>query len=150
MSSTIDHIPTGSIQGSNSTTPVSETKSDPQPTQTALRLPDIPELLTHLKLIDAIICLRSAIQIQGEAYGIEPGKAWDNFCRAAAVKFLKWSADVDVSEKTIPIPPLDILMIWHSYMLNTKDYVQFQDTTRRGELAGKGFDWEDLVRYHPR
>lgn len=150
MSSTIDHIPTGSIQGSNSTTPVSETKSDLQPTQTALRLPDIPELLTHLKLIDAIICLRSAIQIQGEAYGIEPGKAWVNFCRAAAVKFLKWSADVDVSEKTIPIPPLDILMIWHSYMLNTKEYVQFQGTTRRGELAGKGFDWEDLVRYHPR
>lgn len=124
-------------------------QTQPQSIDTALRLPDIPELLTHLKLIDAIICLKNAIDIQGEAYGKEAGKAWDDFCRAAAVKFIDWAQNVDVSDKTIPIPPLDILMIWHSYMLNTKDYVQFQDKARRGELAGKSFHWQDLVRYRP-
>ncbi|KAG6357397.1 hypothetical protein INS49_013274 [Diaporthe citri] len=122
----------------------SQTK--PQSMETALRLPDIPELLTHLKLIDAIICLKTAIDIQGEAYGKEAGKAWDEFCQAAAVKFVEWSENVDASQKTIPIPPLDILMIWHSYMLNTKDYVQFQDKARRGEMAGKSFDWHELER----
>lgn len=121
----------------------------PQPLETALRLPAIPELLTHLKLIDAIICLKNAIEIQGEEHGKEPGKAWNQFCQAAAVKFIEWSENVDASQKTIPIPPLDILMVWHSYMLNTKDYVQFQDKVRRGEMAGKSFDWQELVRHCP-
>lgn len=133
---------------------VHDDKTIPSPTkpeslETALLLPDIPELLTHLRLIDAIICLKNAIDVQGQAYGKEAGKAWEQFCRAAAVKFIEWSENVDVSDKTIPIPPLDILMIWHSYMLNTKDYVQFQDKARRGELAGKSFDWHELVRHRP-
>lgn len=121
----------------------------PQSFETALRLPDIPELLTHLKLIDAIICLKKAIEMQGEEYRKDAGKAWEDFCQAAAVKFIEWSENVDASQKTIPVPPLDILMIWHSYMLNTKDYVQFQDKARRGEMAGKSFDWHELLRYRP-
>lgn len=137
--------PEGCMQVQGDTTILSETK--PQSIDTALRLPNIPELLTHLRLIDAIICLKTAIDMQGEAYKMEAGKAWDQFCRAAAVKFLEWSENVEVSEKTISVPPLDIMMIWHSYMLNTKDYVQFQNKVRRGELAGKGFDWQELVRY---
>ncbi|KAK7721465.1 hypothetical protein SLS63_009579 [Diaporthe eres] len=144
MTSTEFPTPAHGLQVHDDRTISSQTQ--PQSIDTALRLPNIPELLTHLKLIDAIICLKNAIDVQGEAYGKEAGKAWDDFCRAAAVKFIDWAQNVDVSDKTIPIPPLDILMIWHSYMLNTKDYVQFQDKARRGELAGKSFDWQDLER----
>lgn len=147
MTSVIHPTPANDVRVHDDTRIPSEAKCNSQSTDAALRLPDITELLTHLRLIDAIICLKNAIDDQGESHGLEAGKAWDKFCRAAAVKFLDWSENVDVSEKTIPIPPLDVLMIWHSYMLNTKDYVQFQDKARRGQLAGKGFDWQDLVSY---
>lgn len=125
----------------------SEPKCDSVPLQTALHVPDTFELLTHLKLVDAIICLKNAVDEYGEMNGMKPGQAWDQFCRAAAAKFLEWSENVDVSEKAISTPPLDILMIWHSYMLNTKDYVQFQNKAFRGRMAGKGIDWQDLVRH---
>lgn len=147
MTSIIHPTPVNGIQGHDNTPIPSEIKCDSQSIDTALRLPDIPELLTHLKLIDAIIFLKNAIDVQGEAHGLKAGKAWERFCQAAAAKFLEWSENVDVSQKTVPIPPLDVLMIWHSYMLNTKDYVQFQDKARRGQLAGKSFDWQELVRY---
>lgn len=147
MTSVIQQTPVDGAQVQQDTLVQYEPKDNSQSIEAALRLPDIPELLTHLKLIDAIICLRNAIKIQAAAYGKEAGRAWEAFCAAAAARFLDWSENVDASEKTIPIPPLDILMIWHSYMLNTQDYVQFQDKARRGELAGKSFDWEDLVRH---
>lgn len=146
MTSIISPTSASDIKVHDDTLVSPETKFDPKSIDTALRLPDVSELLTHLKLIDAIIFLKNAIEAQGQAYGVEPGKAWNQFCRAAAVKFLKWSDSVDASKKTIPIPPLDVLMIWHSYMLNTKDYVYFQNKARRGQLAGKSFDWQGLVR----
>jgi hypothetical protein len=129
------------------TTSQSEPECDSLHLEPALRLPNTFELLTHLKLIDAIIYLKTAVDEYGEMHGMKPGKAWDQFCRAAAVRFLEWSENVDVSEKTILTPPLDILMIWHSYMLNTKEYVKFQNEAFRGRMAGKGIDWQDLVRY---
>lgn len=149
MTSVIQQTPEDGVQLQEDTLIQYEPNDNSQSMEAALRLPDIPELLTHLKLIDAIICLRNAIKIQAEAYGKEADKAWEEFCAAAADKFLDWSENVDVPEQTIPVPPLDILMIWHSYMLNTQDYVQFQDKARRGELAGKSFDWEELVRHWP-
>lgn len=150
MTSIIQQMPEDGTQPHEDTVIQYEPKDNSQSINAAIRLPDIPELLTHLKFIDAIISLRNAIQIQAEAHGKEAGKAWEEFCAAAAAKFLDWSENVDVSEKTLPVPPLDILMIWHSYMLNTQDYVQFQDKARRGELAGKSFDWQELVRSRPR
>lgn len=137
--------PANGIKAHEDTIVPSEPKSSSQVTETGLRLPDRSELSTHLKLIDAIMCLKKGIDDRAQSKQMEAGKAWDQFCQAAAVKFLEWSENVDVSQKTIPIPPLDILMIWHSYMLNTKDYVQFQDKARRGEMAGEGIDWQDLV-----
>ncbi|KAJ0120930.1 hypothetical protein J7T55_015668 [Diaporthe amygdali] len=107
-------------------------------------LPSQFELLTHLKLLDAIITLKNGINDQAQEKGMEGGKAWDQFCQAAAAKFLGWSENVDVSEETISIPPLDILMIWHTFMLNTKAYAKFEDETLRGRMAGKGIDWKDL------
>lgn len=122
-------------------------KGDSISLETALRLPDTFELLTHLKLIDAIICLKNAIEECGELNSMKPGKAWNQFCQAAAANFLRWSENVDVSKANIPIPSLDILMVWHSYMLNTKDYMKFQNEAFQGRMAGKGIDWQELVRY---
>ncbi|POS69276.1 hypothetical protein DHEL01_v212329 [Diaporthe helianthi] len=119
-------------------------ENDSTSTEKALRLPNKFELLTHLKLVDAIISLKDAVVEYGEMNGMEPGKAWNQFCRSAAAKFLKWSENVDVSKTSIPTPSLDILMIWQAYMLNTEGYVQFQNEAFRGRMAGKGIDWQDL------
>lgn len=149
MSSFTTEAPTNGVKVHKGIIISDEPRCSSQSTDTALLLPNMSELTTHLKLIDAIMCLKNGIEDQAQAKNVEAEKAWDQFCRSAAVKFLEWSENVDVSQKKIPIPPLDILMIWHSYMLNTKDYVHFQGKARRGEMAGKGFDWQDLVRYFP-
>jgi hypothetical protein len=108
------------------------------------------ELLTHLRLIDAIICLKNAVDEDGEINGMKLDEDWDLFCRAAAVRFLDWSKNVNVSDTTIVLtPPLDVLMIWHSYMLNTKDYVAFQSEAFGDRIAGRGIDWQYLVRQLP-
>ncbi|KAG8162980.1 hypothetical protein KVR01_007458 [Diaporthe batatas] len=121
-------------------------KADSISLETTLRLPNTSELLTHLNLLDAIVCLKASVDEYGEMNGMDPGKAWDQFCQAAAAKFLQWSESVDVSKASVATPSLNILMIWHSYMLNTKDYVQFQNEAFRGRMAGKGIDWKDLQR----
>ncbi|KAL1854044.1 hypothetical protein Daus18300_011542 [Diaporthe australafricana] len=107
-------------------------------------LPNTFELNTHLKLLDAIVSLKNGIIDQAEEHGMEGAQAWDHFCHEGAAKFLDWSEDIEISKKTITVPPLDILMIWHSFMLNTNDYARFDKQSMRGRLAGRGIDWNDL------
>ncbi|ROV97360.1 hypothetical protein VMCG_06896 [Cytospora schulzeri] len=52
--------------------------------------------------------------------------------------------NVDTSEQTIPIPSLDILIVWHSFMLNPRDYMHYANQVLLGRLGGKGIDWQQL------
>lgn len=108
-------------------------------------LPNTFELITHLKLLDAIVSLKNGIYDQAEEHGMKGTQVWDHFCHEAAAKFLEWSENIEISKKTIPVPPLDILMIWHSFMLNTSDYTRFDKQSLRGRMAGRGIDWKDIV-----
>lgn len=43
------------------------------------------------------------------------------------------------------MPPLDVLLVWHAFMLNPRAYRHFETVVLCGRLGGKGIDWEDLV-----
>lgn len=123
--------------------PLSEihSKSAPQTT----RLPGTSECATHLHLLNAIVRLKMVVDDWGLKKGMPEGQAWDQFCRIATTKFLEWSENVDTTGQTIPVPPLDVLMVWHSFMLNPKDYMIYADRVLRGRFGGKGIDWQQLV-----
>ncbi|KUI67159.1 Glycine-rich domain-containing protein 1 [Cytospora mali] len=111
--------------------------------QTA-RLPSVSECATHLQLLNAIVRLKFAVDKWGKMKEIPEGRAWNHFCDTAVAKFLRWSENVDASKQTIPVPPLDVLMVWHSFMLNPKDYIRYANRVLQGRLGGKGIDWQQL------
>lgn len=113
------------------------------------RLPTVSECTTHLQLLDAFVHLKEAVDHRGrEEEGLLGGQAWVLFCRAAAAKFLEWSRTVDGDATdgiALPTPPLDVLLVWHAFMLNPSAYKRYADVVLQGRLGGKGIDWEDLV-----
>ncbi|KUI53210.1 Glycine-rich domain-containing protein 1 [Cytospora mali] len=111
--------------------------------QTA-RLPSVSECATHLQLLNAIVRLKFAVDKWSQTKNLPEGQAWKHFCDTAVAKFLKWSENVDASKQTIPIPSLDVLMVWHSFMLNPKDYMRYANRVLQGRLGGKGIDWQQL------
>lgn len=116
------------------------------PTQTqTTRLPDPSECAIHLQLLNAIVQLKMAVDDWGRKTCKSESQAWDQFCKNSAFKFLEWCENVDTSEQTIPVPPLDVLMVWHSFMLNPKDYMLYMKRVLRGEFGGRGIDWQQLV-----
>lgn len=125
--------------------PQAQPESTPQTTD----LPSMTECATHLQLLNAIIRLKNAVDDLGQKKEMPEGQAWNQFCETAAAKFLKWSKNVDTSSQTIPVPPLEVLMVWHSFMLNPRDYMRYANQTLQGRLGGKGIDWEQVVCSNP-
>lgn len=115
----------------------SELEVQPKPTAQTARRPNKSECATHLQLLNAIVRLKIAVDDWGKKKGEPEGQAWKQFCEIAAAKFSKWSEDVDTSEHTIPIPSLDVLMVWHSYMLNPREYMHYANIPLKGRLGEK-------------
>lgn len=66
-------------------------------------------------------------------------------CRAAATKFFEWSETVDARGAHLAMPPLDVLVVWHAFLLNPSAYRTYADEDLDGRLGGKGLDWDALV-----
>lgn len=119
-----------------------------KPTTTTDGLPTVAECKTHLQLLSAFVHLKEAVDQQGHDEGLTDGEAWEFFCRAAATKFFEWSETVDARGAHLPMPPLDVLMVWHAFLLNPSAYRTYADEVLDGRLGGKGLDWDALVSRH--
>ncbi|KAI0096086.1 hypothetical protein GGR51DRAFT_567522 [Nemania sp. FL0031] len=106
-----------------------------------IRLPAIFECAAHLMLLDAIVRTEADVEKWANAKNIEKEVAWNAYCSAAAVRFLKWSQTAETDNDKGTIPPLDILMVWHTYMLNTVAYRRYVKKFPGGRLGGKGINW---------
>ncbi|KAF9515839.1 hypothetical protein BS47DRAFT_723038 [Hydnum rufescens UP504] len=83
-------------------------------------------LQAHLTILGAFDALHQKVRQVGAN---DPDAAWAVFLARAVYRFQKWApcakfADTEVS----PMPPLDVLMVWHSYLLNPRIY--FEDGLR--------------------
>ncbi|KAI1126978.1 hypothetical protein F5Y10DRAFT_266556 [Nemania abortiva] len=104
------------------------------------RLPTLYECAAHLKLLNAIVRLQVDVEEWADITGKEKEEAWSMYCSAAVERFLKWSQAAGVADEDETVPPLDILMVWHSYMLNTAAYQRYMKVSPKGRL-GRGIDW---------
>jgi hypothetical protein len=85
-------------------------------------LVNVTELQAHLRLLGAIRTLKQNVQAQAEGIATTDKElAWVVYVNRAVWRFFKWAAapwalsSSGLSDEAIP--PLDVIMVWHSYLL---------------------------------
>ena len=75
----------------------------------------IDRLRAHLTVLAAFHALRRSVR---EARADDPDATWAIFLARAVHRFQKWALCARFMGNDIaPMPPLDVLMVWHSYLL---------------------------------
>ncbi|KAG9034855.1 hypothetical protein FS837_002108, partial [Tulasnella sp. UAMH 9824] len=102
------------------------------------------ELQAHLVLLGAFHRLREEVRtFKGKAdIPMEPDERWAVFLQRAVYRFEQWAVRMiggEGQEEVLgegprvlapnEVPPLDVLMIWHTYMLNPRTY--YEDCLRK-------------------
>ncbi|PVF99608.1 hypothetical protein CPB86DRAFT_282499 [Serendipita vermifera] len=94
-------------------------------------LVNVTELQAHLKLLGAFYELKR--EVQGHQDGIaanDKDQAWVVFVNRAVHRFFAWTS----AKWNLPapglyphmMPPLDVMMVWHTYLLNPRAYYEDQ------------------------
>lgn len=87
----------------------------------------VEELIDHLRLLDAFSLLKAAVD-QANQDGpydadLDGDAAWTVFLCRAVHRFERWiTGSPGPTRESGALPPLDVLMVWHSYMLNPLTY----------------------------
>ncbi|KAG8785422.1 hypothetical protein FRC16_001948, partial [Serendipita sp. 398] len=96
-------------------------------------LVSVTELLAHLRLLGAFHKLKQDVQSQAEGIATTNKElGWVVFVNRAVYRFFEWTAAT--WNKSSPalgemyIPPLDVIMVWHTYLLNPRAF--FEDARR--------------------
>lgn len=98
-------------------------------------LVNLTELQAHLRLLGAFHKLKEDVQAQEDGIAARnKDQAWVVFVNRAAHRFYTWASStwptsVPGLNETM-MPPLDIIMVWHSYLLNPRAY--YEDSVRMG------------------
>ncbi|KAK0639398.1 hypothetical protein B0T16DRAFT_497502 [Cercophora newfieldiana] len=111
-------------------------------------VPSLQECAGHLKLLELFVELREGVEQWARNNSMEPDATWRVFVQLAVVRFIHWfrTALRSAIDMESCAPPLDVLMAWHSFMLNPRDYSEFCKAAR-GDRAGlHGISWEQVVR----
>ncbi|KAG8895757.1 hypothetical protein FRB99_000362, partial [Tulasnella sp. 403] len=105
---------------------------------TALVLPS--EIQAHLLLLGAFHRLREEVRTQKGKWDVamQPDEMWAVFLERAVYRFECWTTqlladaeDEGPERRLTPeeCPPLDVMMVWHTYMLNPREY--YEDCLRK-------------------
>ena len=113
----------------------------------ATLLPKTEDCLAHLNLLEAFLQLRCQVHLltghtSSESLELS-GNAWNAYIETATAKFAQWVSSLNqVSKHTLfSLPTLDVLMVWHAFMLNPVKYAHFEKLTN---LPRDGIPWADL------
>ncbi|KAG9039007.1 hypothetical protein FS837_001144 [Tulasnella sp. UAMH 9824] len=102
------------------------------------------QLQAHLVLLGAFHRLREEVRtFKGKAdISMEPDERWAVYLQRAVYRFEQWAVRMiggegqeevlgDVPRVLAPneVPPLDVLLVWHTYMLNPRTY--YEDCLRK-------------------
>ncbi|KAG8820781.1 hypothetical protein FRC17_010054 [Serendipita sp. 399] len=106
----------------------------------ATPLVDLTELKAHLRLLGAINKLKENVQSQKNGIAAtNKNLGWVVFVNRAVYRFFAWtSAAWDKVPPSILteeyIPPLDVIMVWHTYLLNPRAF--YEDSRPAHLLTG--------------
>ena len=82
----------------------------------------VAELQAHLRLLGAFDWLRQSVSEQRLPEGMNAAAAWDVFVNKAVDRFYSlleadWPDKCVVASSEATMPPLDVILVWHSYLL---------------------------------
>ncbi|TFK20550.1 hypothetical protein FA15DRAFT_720164, partial [Coprinopsis marcescibilis] len=107
--------------------------------QTDGLLVTIPQVKGHLAMLNAFAELKDDVNAWPDNIPNMPfnsKKRWAWFVNMAVERFDRWVRALKSIDDSIPIedvlPPIDVLMVWHSYMLNPRWYAE--DGQRLGPI----------------
>jgi hypothetical protein len=83
----------------------------------------VEECTTHLRLLETFVIQKQKVQEWAEVQEVSPTSAWNSYLQLAAKRFAQWVSAVELAGT---LPPLDVLMVWHSFMLNPHKYAEFE------------------------
>ncbi|KAH6908085.1 hypothetical protein BKA70DRAFT_1562720 [Coprinopsis sp. MPI-PUGE-AT-0042] len=99
--------------------------------QTEGVLVTLAQIKGHLALLNAFADLKRAVATCQDPIPQMPAdaeKRWAWFVNLAAERFDRWVRTLKEEDKELPmdtaLPPIDILMVWHAYMLNPRWYAE--------------------------
>ncbi|KAJ2912588.1 hypothetical protein MD484_g7833, partial [Candolleomyces efflorescens] len=94
-------------------------------------LVNIEQIKGHLALLDAFSNLKTQVEgleLESSYMSKDPERRWAWFVGLAVERFDVWARSLKHKDALQPlediIPPLDVLMVWHSYMLNPRWYTE--------------------------
>lgn len=118
--------------------------------------PTIPvdDVKLHIFLMMSISKLQESVEggpfaVDGESGNLLLSQETMTYIRNAVQRFRMWLGYLTVSpspEKE-PIPPLDVLMIWHAYMLSPSVYYRDSDIEFPVLKTLGGMPWNKIVRH---
>lgn len=141
------HHDSGLLESSSTVTAV---KNDGNGDAGAGEIPSVEHCAIHLRLLELIVDLRDRLKEWGAAGkdGDVEDDVWQIFVKLAVLRFARWfqTAAPSVIAMESSVPPLDMLMAWHSFMLNPHAYHSFCEAARPHDQAGlRGISWSQLV-----
>ncbi|KAF6750970.1 hypothetical protein DFP72DRAFT_1172599 [Ephemerocybe angulata] len=104
--------------------------------ETSKVLVDVPEMKGHLALLRAFEALKTEVcawepESQGglQDMPFNDDKRWAWFVGLAAERFDAWCRSLPLDSSSLgplqnALPPIDVVMVWHSYMLNPRWYAE--------------------------
>lgn len=114
----------------------------------------VPEMKAHLKLLAGFDALQTLVRETPEATGhvLDGDTRWSVFCTRAEKNFERWVKALPNGKRRledVELPPLDVVMCWHAYMLNPRRYYEdCERDDRVGKLARLGaFPKEQVVSH---
>jgi len=97
-----------------------------------------------------------AVKIRDAGFQERRRQKWPWFLRVAVQRFFIWVVKADAvlcdfdesSSLVLPLrclPPLDVLMVWHAFLLNPRDFAAFCEEQRVLRIRKIPFPWKQIV-----
>ncbi|RYC57405.1 hypothetical protein CHU98_g8804 [Xylaria longipes] len=94
--------------------------------------------------------VREPAKLRDDTFEKRREEKWPLYLRLAASRFLYWIAAVEAEfsrpntpDHPLPLPPIDVLMVWHALLLNPKWFRSFEHT-KLEYLSTVTFPWEQI------
>ena len=87
-------------------------------------LVSVDEVAAHLRILGAFSALRASVEHEGaNRMHIDSKDAWTIFLCRSVHRFQRWVQTLAALPQEGAIPPLDVIMVWHTYMLASVEHV---------------------------
>ncbi|KAI0469602.1 hypothetical protein F4859DRAFT_487203 [Xylaria cf. heliscus] len=95
--------------------------------------------------------VREPVKLRDDTFEKRREEKWPLYLRLAASRFLYWIAAVEAEfgrpnarDQPLPVPPIDVLMVWHALLLNPSWFRSFEQTAELKHLSTVAFPWEHI------